>query len=250
MLLKRHAEISSNCRSRSLSLRKAARLLGAALPLCLWNQGIPWRLDLLLIPVLSHSPADCLALSILFPFTQLGSFSLRDWRDAETQVVNSWTHSKLKNLHLNKVKMGIRATSVTWAIFHNIQLIERCLGFFDWEQLQVHVWMLINFSAHRQLTDDSQMVLYTNSPRKALLCNTYSKTYPQGKEISRLKPRHLQNLDASFLLITQIRVPKCPSCIKYHSSYLKYPYQCFFSYFEYSKFYISYLERHFPTSGL
>lgn len=66
-----------------------------------------------LIPVLSHSPADCLALSISFPFTQLRSFSLRDWRAAETQAVNSWTHSKLKNLHLNKVKMGIRATSVT-----------------------------------------------------------------------------------------------------------------------------------------
>lgn len=66
-----------------------------------------------LITELSHSPADCLALSILFSFTQLRSFSWRDWRAAQAQVLNSWAHSKLKNLHLNKVKLGITATSVT-----------------------------------------------------------------------------------------------------------------------------------------
>lgn len=81
-----------------------------------------------LITELSHSPTDCLALSFLFPFTQLGSFSWRELRAAQAQVVNIWAHSKLKNLHLNKVKMGIRATSVTWANFHNIQLIQRWSG--------------------------------------------------------------------------------------------------------------------------
>lgn len=76
------AEIHNQVQKQKQSIytSEAPSLAGTALPLCLCIKSIPWSPDLLpawgcaLITVLSHSPAYCLALSILFLFTQLGSF--------------------------------------------------------------------------------------------------------------------------------------------------------------------------------